>query len=154
VQDQNGCPGSATKTVNVINISGGNKSDKIVVCHNGHDITIATPALVDHLQHGDMLGSCEPNSGRVRSTDILETTDLAIRVLGNPSTNHFDIQIQGNADNIRLTVYDNLGRVIERKSSLPSNQIVRLGGSYQSGIYLVEIIQGTQKQTLKLVKAN
>ncbi len=154
VQDQNGCPGSATKTVNVINISGGNKSDKIVVCHNGHDITIATPALVDHLQHGDMLGSCEPNSGRVRSTDILETTDLAIRVLGNPSPNHFDIQIQGNADNIRLTVYDNLGRVIERKSSLPSNQIVRLGGSYQSGIYLVEIIQGTQKQTLKLVKAN
>jgi len=154
VQDQNGCPGSATKTVNVINISGGNKSDKIVVCHNGHDITIATPALIDHLQHGDMLGSCEPNSGRVRSTDVLETTDLTIRVLGNPSPNNFDIQIQGNADNIRLTVYDNLGRVIERKSSLPSNQIVRLGGSYQSGIYLVEIIQGTQKQTLKLVKAN
>jgi hypothetical protein len=51
-------------------------------------------------------------------------------------------------------VYDNLGRVIERKSSLPSNQIVRLGSFYQSGIYLVEIIQGTQKQTLKLVKAN
>ena len=154
VQDQNGCPGSATKTVNVLNISGGRSGDKIVVCHNGHDITIATPALVDHLQHGDMLGSCEPNSGRVRSTDVLETTDLAIRVLGNPSSNHFDIQIRGNADNIRLTVYDNLGRVIERKSSLPSNQIVRLGSFYQSGIYLVEIIQGTQKQTLKLVKAN
>jgi hypothetical protein len=155
VQDQNSCPGSATKTVTVLNISGGNKSDKIIVCHNGHDITIATPALVDHLQHGDMLGSCEPNSGRVRSTDLLETTDPAIRVLGNPSPNHFDIQIQGKADNnIRLTVYDNLGRVIERKSSLPSNQIVRLGASYQSGIYLVEIIQGTQKQTLKLVKAN
>jgi hypothetical protein len=101
-----------------------------------------------------MLGSCEPNSGRVRSTDVLEATNLAIRVLGNPSPNHFDIQIQGKADNIRLTVYDNLGRVIERKSSLPSNQIVRLGGSYQSGIYLVEIIQGTQKKTLKLFKAN
>jgi len=153
VQDQNGCPGSATKTVNVLNISGGKSGGKIVVCHNGHDITIATPALVDHLQHGDMLGSCEPNSGRVRSTDVLES-DLGLRVLGNPSPNHFDIQIRGNADNIRLTVYDNLGRVIERKSSLPSNQIVRLGSFYQSGIYLVEIIQGTQKQTLKLVKAN
>jgi hypothetical protein len=153
VQDQNGCPGSATKTVNVLNISGGKSGGKIVVCHNGHDITIATPALVDHLQHGDMLGSCEPNSGRVRSTDVLES-DLGLRVLGNPSSNHFDIQIRGNADNIRLTVYDNLGRVIERKSSLPSNQIVRLGSFYQSGIYLVEIIQGTQKQTLKLVKAN
>src|SRR5678815_3675556 len=96
VQDQNGCPGSATKTVNVLNISGGKSGDKIVVCHNGHDITIATPALVDHLQHGDMLGSCEPNSGRVQSTYVLET-DLALRVLGNPSSNHFDIQIRGKA---------------------------------------------------------
>ena len=154
VQDQNGCPGSATKTVNVVDISGGKNGDKIVVCHRGNSLTIGNSGVADHLLHGDMLGSCEPNSGRVRSTDILETTDLAIRVLGNPSPNHFEIQIQGNAGNIRLTVYDNLGRVIERKSSLPSNQIVRLGGSYQSGIYLVEIIQGTQKQTLKLVKAN
>ena len=31
---------------------------------------------------------------------------------------------------------------------------VRLGSFYHSGIYLVEIIQGGQKQTLKLVKTN
>jgi len=153
VQDQNGCPGSATKTVNVIDISGGKNGDKIVVCHRGNSLTIGNSGVADHLLHGDMLGSCEPVSVRVRSSDVMET-DLVTRVLGNPSPNHFEIQIQGNAGNIRLTVYDNLGRVIERKSSLPSNQIVRLGGSYQSGIYLVEIIQGTQKQTLKLVKAN
>lgn len=154
VQDQNGCPGSATKTVNVVNISGGNKGDKIVVCHHGNSLTIAGPAVADHLLHGDVLGSCESNSVRARSTDARET-DLAIRVLANPSANYFDIQIRGNADNnMRLTVYDNLGRVIETKSSLPSNQTVRLGSSYHSGIYLVEIVQGTHKQTLKLVKAN
>lgn len=154
VTDQNGCPGSATKTVNVVDISGGNKGDKIVVCHYGHSLTIAAPALADHLQHGDVLGSCESNSVTVRSADIRET-DFAIRVLGNPSPNYFDIQIGGKADNnVRLTVYDNLGRVIETKSSLPSNQTVRLGSFYHSGIYLVEIVQGTQKQTLKLVKTN
>lgn len=154
VKDQNGCPGSATKTVSVLDISGGKKGDKIVVCHNGNSLTIATPALVDHLLHGDMLGSCEPASVRVRSTDVMET-DFAIRVLGNPSPNYFDIQIRGKADNsIRITVYDNLGRVIETRSSLLSNQTVRLGNFYHSGIYLVEIIQGTQKQTLKLVKTN
>ena len=153
VQDQNGCPGSSTKTVNVVNVSGGNKGDKIVVCHHGKSLTIGSPGVADHLLHGDMLGSCEPTSGRVRSTDVLET-GLAIRVLGNPSPNYFDIQIQGNGENnIRLTVYDNLGRVVERKSSLPSNQTVRLGGLYHSGIYLVEIVQGTHKQTVKLVKA-
>ena len=157
VKDQNGCPGSATKTVNVLSISGGKSGDKITVCHNGHDITIAVPALVDHLQHGDMLGSCEPNSVTRRSAVIRETdlSDLTIRVLSNPSPNYFEIQMRGNADNnIRLTVYDYLGRVIERKSSLSSNQTVRLGNFYHSGIYLVEIVQGTQKQTLKLIKAN
>ena len=154
VKDQNGCPGSATKTVNVVNISGGKNGDKIVVCHRGNSLTIGNSGVADHLGHGDMLGSCEINTSRVRSTEVMET-GFAIRVLGNPSPNYFDIQIQGNADNnIRLTVYDNLGRVIERKSSLPSNQVVRIGGSYHSGVYLVEIVQGTQKQTFKLVKAN
>ena len=154
VHDQNGCPGSATKTINVVNISGGNKGDKIVVCHHGNSLTIANPAVADHLLHGDMLGSCESATTRAPSTNVRET-DLAIRVLGNPSPNYFDIQIQGKADtNIRLTVYDNLGRVIEIKSSLASNQTVRLGSFYHTGIYLVEIVQGTYKQTLKLVKAN
>jgi hypothetical protein len=155
VQDQNGCPGAATKTVNVLNISGGKNGSKIDVCHNGHTLTIAIPALVDHLGHGDMLGSCESTSARVPTAAVREETDFAIRVLSNPSPNYFEIQIRGNADNnIRLTVYDNLGRVIERKSSLSSNQSVRLGNSYHSGIYLVEIVQGTQKQIVKLVKAN
>jgi hypothetical protein len=156
VQDQNGCPGSATKTVNVVNVSGGNKGDKIVVCHKGNELTIGSTGVADHLLHGDMLGSCESTTGRVRAADVRENeAGLAIRVLGNPSPNHFDIQILGKADNnIRLTVYDNLGRVIEIKSSLPSSQTVRLGSSYHSGIYLVEIVQGTQKQTLKLVKSN
>jgi hypothetical protein len=154
VQDQNGCPGSATKTVNVVDISGGNKGDKIVVCHNGNGVTIATPAVAAHLQHGDMLGSCESNSVTARSAEVLET-DLTVSVLGNPSPNYFDLQIRSKADNnIRLTVYDNMGRVIETKSSLPSNQTVRLGSFYHSGIYLVEIVQGAQKQTLKLVKTN
>jgi hypothetical protein len=154
VKDQNGCPGSAIKTVNVVNISGGKNGDKIVVCHHGNSLTIGNSGVADHLGHGDMLGSCDINTSRVISTVVGETTDPGIRVLGNPSPNYFDIQINGKADNIRLTVYDNLGRVIERKSSLPSNQIIRIGGSYHSGIYLVEIIQGTQKQILKLVKAN
>jgi hypothetical protein len=155
VRDQNGCPGSATKTVNVLNVSGGKNGDKIVVCHKGNTLTIGVSGVADHVLHGDMLGSCEPGSVRVPSVAVREETDLAIRVLSNPSPNQFEIQIRGKADNnIKITVYDNMGRVIERRSSLSSNQTVRFGNSYNSGIYLVEIVQGTQKQTLKLVKAN
>ena len=154
VRDQNGCPGSATKTVNVVNVSGGNKGDKIVVCHHGNGLTIASPAVADHLLHGDMLGNCGPGSLTQRSVDPGET-NLTIRVLTNPSPNYFDLQIRGNAeDNIRLTVYDHLGRIIETKSTLVSNQTVRLGSYYNPGVYLVVIVQGTQRQTLKLVKAD
>ncbi len=154
VRDQNGCPGSATKTVNVVDVSGGKNGDKIVICHKGNTLTIGSGGVADHLLHGDMLGSCEPATVRVRSTEVLETA-FAIRVLNNPSPNYFDIQIRGKADNnIRLTVYDNLGRVIETKSSLSSNQTVRIGSFYRAGIYFVEIVQGTHKQTFRLVKGN
>jgi hypothetical protein len=155
VKDQNGCPGSATKIVNVLNISGGKNGDKIVVCHRGNTLTIGNSGVADHLGHGDMLGSCETTTTRALSTPLRETDPSEVTVLGNPSPNYFILQMRGNAENnIRITVYDNLGRVIERMSSLPSNQTIRLGSSYHSGIYLVEIVQGTQKQTLKLVKAN
>src|SRR5688572_14922521 len=156
VKDQNGCPGSAaaTKTVNAVNVSGGNKGDKIVVCHKGNTLTIGATGVADHLGHGDMLGSCASESRIVRS-GIIPETGLAIRVLANPSPNTFDIQIRGKGENnIRLTVYDNLGRVIETRSSLSSNQTVRFGSFYHPGIYLAEFVQGTQKLTLKLVKAN
>ena len=155
VQDQNGCPGAASKMVTVANIAGGKNGDKIVICHHGNTLTIGSSGVTDHLGHSDMLGSCEINTSRVASNVLAETTDFGIRVLGNPSSNYFTIQIGGNTDNnIRLTVYDNLGRVIERIASVASNQIVKLGSSYHSGIYLVEVIQGTHKQTFKLVKAN
>ena len=154
VRDQNGCPGSATKTVNVVDVSGGNKGDKIVVCHKGNSLTIGHSGVADHLLHGDMLGTCEPVTARVRST-IVDEKELTIRVLANPSPNHFDIQLRGNADSdIRLNVYDNLGRLVEERSSVQSNQTVRFGSSYHTGIYLVEILQGSHKQTLKLVKVN
>ena len=154
VRDQNGCPGSATKTVNVVDVSGGNKGDKIVICHKGNELTIGSSGVADHLLHGDMLGRCEAITSRAPST-IVSESQFTVSVLGNPSPNYFDIRLRGKADNnIQMTVYDNMGRVIETKSSLSSNQTIRLGNFYRSGIYLVEIVQGTHKQTLKLVKAN
>lgn len=154
VQDQNGCSGTAIKTVTVVDIAGGNKGDKIIVCHNGNSLTIAAPSVAAHLQHGDMLANCELASVRAGLTNM-EEADLGIKVLGNPSPNHFDIIIRSRSENnIQLTVYDNLGRVIESKASMSSDQTFRIGSKYRAGIYLVEIIQGKQKQTLKLVKTN
>jgi hypothetical protein len=33
-------------------------NDKVLICHNGHDINVSTNALQAHLAHGDQVGSC------------------------------------------------------------------------------------------------
>ena len=154
VKDQNGCPGMTTKIVNVVNVADGKKGDKILVCHNGkNSLSIASAAVASHLQHGDMLGSCEANANRLRITNE-EAANFGVKVMGNPSRTQFNIQLNSLTNkNVNITVYDNLGRLVERRSQ-PANQIVKFGGAYKPGTYLVEITQGTQKQTLRLVKAN
>jgi hypothetical protein len=157
VHDQNGCSGSSSRMVNVVDISGGKKGENIVVCHKGQNtLTIAAPAVAAHLDHGDMLGSCN-DAGRLITAHEIGikqfAEDFSVRVLSNPSTNYFELQLNSNvASKIQLKVYDLQGRVIETKPSLQSNQTLRLGTLYTPGIYLVQITQGTQIQTIRLVK--
>jgi CHRD domain/Secretion system C-terminal sorting domain len=157
VTDQNGCPGSASKTVNVLDVAGGNKGQNIVVCHKGNTQAVAAPAVPAHLAHGDMLGSCNDASQSVTAretvTKQMSKDEFSVRVLSNPSPNYFELQLDGNAGSkIELKVYDLQGRVIETKPSLQSNQTLRLGAFYNPGIYLVQITQGTQVQTIRLIK--
>jgi hypothetical protein len=157
VQDKNGCPGTATKTVNVMDVADGKKGDKIIVCHMGkNSLTIAAPAVAAHLGHGDMLGSCtdgEKSTTLPKSLMEEQASNLSVRALPNPSLNYFDLQLSGKGgNNIQVKVYDLMGRVIESKSSLHSNQTLRVGASYKPGIYMVEIVQGEQKQTIRLIK--
>ena len=156
VLDQRGCPGTASKTVTVADVSGGKNGDKIVVCHkNGNSLTIGWLGVADHLGHGDMLGSCSESITR-RSTSSEEfPSDFSVKVRSNPSYNYFDLQLNGNTDNnFQIKVYDLMGRVLETKSLLRGNQSLRLGSTYKPGIYVLEVSQGAERQTLKLVKAN
>jgi hypothetical protein len=157
VHDQNGCPGSSSKTVNVVDISGGKNGEKIIVCHNGHNtLTIAAPAVADHLGHGDMLGSCSEagQSLTVRENSSEQLVEaLSAKVLYNPSPNYFELQLGGKAGhNLQIKVYDLMGRLIETKALLYSNQTIRLGMSYHPGTYLVQITQGKQMRILRLIK--
>ena len=155
VTDKNGCPGMASKTVSVMDIAGGNKGDKIVVCHKGQNsLVIAAPAVASHLDHGDMLGACAEQSLTVRAAAVEEASSrLAVKAGPNPSRNFFTLQLSGQAENrVQISVYDALGRVVEKLSVAPSLQSIRLGGVYVPGVYLVEVVQGTEKLNLRLVK--
>jgi hypothetical protein len=157
VEDQNGCIGTASKTVNVVDVSSGKKGDKIYVCHKGwNTLSIGVSGVADHLGHGDMLGSCTEAARSVtgRKTGVEENAgSLAVLALPNPSTGYFDLRISGKAgNNVQVRVFDLLGRIVETRSSLKANQTIRFGAAYNTGIYMVEIVQGSEKQTVRLVK--
>jgi len=37
---------------------GGNGQQKVTICHMGHTLEVAEPAVQAHLNHGDSLGPC------------------------------------------------------------------------------------------------
>ncbi|MEO6069443.1 MAG: CHRD domain-containing protein [Chitinophagaceae bacterium] len=157
VTDKNGCSGTATKTVTVMDISAGKNDDKIIVCHKGHNsLTIAAPAVSAHLGHGDMLGSCMEGDKTItlpKSVTQEQAGNLSVQALRNPSSTYFDLQIKGSAaNNIQVKVFDLMGRIIESKASLQANQTLRLGASYKPGVYMVQIIQGANKESIRLLK--
>lgn len=155
-KDQNGCAGTASKIVNVVNIADGKKGHKIFICHKGNSLSIASPAVAAHLKHGDMLGSCTitSQSGTLRRIVMEEAAGhLSLQALPNPTKSYFNLQISSEeGTNMQVRVYDVFGRIIETKNSLPSNHVLRFGMEYKPGVYLVEVVQGSERQTLRLMK--
>ncbi|MHA4845211.1 ExeM/NucH family extracellular endonuclease [Flavitalea antarctica] len=154
VADNNGCAGTAIKTVTVVDVRAGKNGSKVVVCHDrSKNIEVDTEAVKDHLGHGDMLGVCEPggNSLNVLSLDI--SGKLSVRAFPNPSTNFFNIQLQGSVSYIgNLVVRDVTGRVVESRMSVAMNKSLQIGHSYRKGIYFVELSDGGKKIIFTLIK--
>jgi hypothetical protein len=83
----------------------------------------------------------------------VEAVQLTAKAFPNPSNTHFTIKTQGKAgDKINVRIMDAMGRIVETKSNVPVNGSLVLGHSYRPGMYYAEIVQGSQKVTLKLVK--
>jgi hypothetical protein len=75
--NQYGCTSTATVRLNVSDAQCGNKNDKVLVCHNGHEICISANAVEAHLrEHDDYLGSCQTSFGRKSSASSLVVGDL------------------------------------------------------------------------------
>ena len=82
-----------------------------------------------------------------------EVKQFYVKALPNPSGHYFNISISGNATGkILLRVVDVYGREIEQRSNLSYGQTIQLGEGYNTGVYFVEIKQGSQRRFAKIVK--
>jgi hypothetical protein len=77
-----------------------------------------------------------------------------VRVYPNPATSQFNVKLESanRIDVINILVYSANGRVIEQRTNLSAEQTIQLGALYRPGVYILEIIQGTERKRMKLIK--
>jgi hypothetical protein len=148
VTDSKGCTASATKAINVVNITSTNAAGNVIICHKTsqetNTIAVDQNAVAAHLLHGDYLGTCnEPN----------QLTLLRITASPNPSRDYFVITVEGGnvGEKISVAISDAMGRVIEVKENIFTKSF-RIGKNYIPGLYFIHAVQGSQLASLTLVK--
>jgi hypothetical protein len=78
---------------------------------------------------------------------------LSIQVMPNPTSYYFTLILKSlGKENVKLTVTDITGRVVEQRTSVPANSSLQLGSQYHPGIYIAEFMQGNDRITLRLIK--
>lgn len=78
---------------------------------------------------------------------------FTVQVMGNPSTSFFTLKLQSHRSQaIQLRVSDATGRVVEGRSNNQPNTTVQIGHNYAPGTYFVEVIQGTDRKVVQLMK--
>ncbi len=78
---------------------------------------------------------------------------LMVTVVPNPSGKYFTLKTQSrSSDVLQLRVLDISGRTVEYKNGIAPNTTINIGNNIQPGIYFVELMQGTERQMLKLIR--
>jgi len=83
-----------------------------------------------------------------------ENNSLVLKgtVTPNPTTQHFSLQVQSaNNDKVEVRLFEISGKLITTMFT-GGNSTLRFGNELKPGIYFIEIIQGQQHKTIKVVK--
>jgi hypothetical protein len=99
------------------------------------------------------IGAQSAPNGFVQEMRAALNTKLQASVLPNPSRSTFTVSLKGEEGKpVQVMVTDILGRVIETRSNLQPNGLMQMGQNWKPGIYILQLQQGDQRKTLKLVK--
>jgi len=151
-----GEPGSNDKIgIIVYNKNGG------VWCSSNWD---GTKTVQQALDGGNLLIHGSNSAGSTASVRVMDTTSVQtivpvplsdkfnVKVSGNPTQTYFTIQVQSSTDHtVEIKVFDLTGRQVQQaKGAL--GESFRLGSPLTQGIYIVEVRQGNNHSTIKVVK--
>ncbi|WP_315823293.1 family 10 glycosylhydrolase [Paraflavitalea speifideaquila] len=78
---------------------------------------------------------------------------LTVKAFPNPSpTQFYVLTLSTSLKPLSIIVTDNTGRTIESRTGLAANGLFNLGAGYRPGVYYLQVKQGNNTQTVKLIK--
>ena len=84
---------------------------------------------------------------------LAEQLSFNVKAYPNPTEHQFRLVLE-NASNekVLVTVYDAIGRQVKKIENSNSQSPIRFGEDLKAGAYIVEVRQGENRKTIKLVK--
>lgn len=78
---------------------------------------------------------------------------LTVTVMPNPSQTHFTLQLASSrSEGLSLRLLDMGGKVLEVRRGIAVNSTLTLGGDLRPGRYVLEVVQGSERRVVHLVK--
>ena len=101
-------------------------------------------------------GPC-PSSFAGNQTPVLKSNtttasqSMSVNVYPNPTTTSFKLLLKNTVSLVTVNVMDVQGRFIKSVKAA-GNEILTLGADLKSGAYMIEVISGNEKKTVRVVK--
>ena len=154
-----GCTATASITIKVVDARCGNKNDKVLVCHNGHEICISPNAVDTHLtgpSHSDVLGTC-PAARAAAGPAATPGSDVRLEAAPNPVVGRTTVSFSSpEAAAARVQVYNSFGVLVATLYDGPAEAgqryAVELDGKpLPAGIYYCRLVVNGESKTTQLM---
>lgn len=121
----------------MMNLRGGN-----LVVRSGYNLGSTSTAIKNDIQ------------ARPQQVEVAPSTAFNLTAFPNPTTNHFNVKLESSnyTEKVVVRVIDLQGRTVEVFNNVVPGSTLQLGGNYRPGVYFVEMIQGSNRKQLQLVK--
>jgi len=145
---------------------------KVTICHKTGSATnpcvtlcVDESAVAAHIAHGDFVGKCTQNClppvnnsglGIVQTdvlSEIITVEKFNVKAYPNPTENQFTLMLEGASnEKVLVVVYDAVGRQVKKIERSDAGGTIRFGEDLKVGAYFVEVRQGENRKTIKLIK--
>jgi uncharacterized repeat protein (TIGR03803 family) len=106
------------------------------------------------INHTALTSAQVTNTTAIRSNDVKGISKLTVTINPNPSTSYFSLSSRsGMSKPLTVNVIDAVGRSVEIFGQVAPNSTLSFGASYANGTYYAEVLQGSERHVIKLVKA-